>query len=166
MLRFQNNKSCKVLLTAVFEILILKITFPFLQIKALQPNHFISHLIEVLAEDNEASIRGDCDNTIATADTGCQSCTVSSYDSDEDESKVDPISFNTLSSDVITRAESPIDYDSNRVLSCHNHTGQSLRFFCDDCDTAICASCTDIGKSGIISKVKYFGLILATFRFT
>ena len=59
---------------------------------------------------------------------------------------------NTLSSsDVLTRPESPVnvistsDYDSSRVLSCHNHFGQSLRFYCDDCETAICVICNDIG---------------------
>ena len=63
----------------------------FFQIKALQPNHFISHLIEVLAEDT-VSIRG-CDNTIATTatnDTGCYSCTISTYDSEEEELSKDP----------------------------------------------------------------------------
>ena len=60
-----------------------------MQIKALQTNCFITNLIEVLAEDN-GSIRGGCeDTTIATStvDTGCHSCTISSYDSEEDDSK-------------------------------------------------------------------------------
>ena len=83
------------------------------QIKALQPNFFISQLIEVLAEDT-ASIRG-CDNTIATNastnDTGCYSCTISTYDSEEEDSK-DPFSYNTSAADCYPpppplRSESP-----------------------------------------------------------
>ena len=113
------------------------------QIKALQANHFISHLIDVLSEDT-ASIK--CDTTIATSatnETGYQSCTISSYDSEEEDSK-DPISLSYNTNSESYRPDSP-EYDSNRVLLCHNHCGQSLRFYCEDCETAICASCTDIG---------------------
>ena len=62
-----------------------------------------------------------------------------------------------------TRSESPSPtanscegggggYDSNRVLSCHNHLGQTLKFYCEDCETAICASCTDIGHRDHFTK--------------
>jgi len=137
-------------------------------IKALQPNHFISHLIEVLAEDT-VSIRG-CDNTIATTatnDTGCYSCTISTYDSEEEELSKDPASLsynntNSHSECYNTRSDSPSptsgpncgsgDYDSNRELSCHNHLGQTLKFYCEDCETAICASCTDIGHRDHFTK--------------
>ncbi|CAL8081344.1 unnamed protein product [Orchesella dallaii] len=34
--------------------------------------------------------------------------------------------------------------DGARYLYCPSHAGQTLRFFCKDCDTAICSSCTDI----------------------
>ena len=44
------------------------------------------------------------------------------------------------------------DYDSNRELSCHNHLGQTLKFYCEDCETAICASCTDIGHRDHFTK--------------
>lgn len=129
-----------------------------LQIKALQPNHFISHLIEVLAEDT-TSIRG-CDTTIATTtnDTGCYSCTISTYDSEEEDSKLISLSYNNSSSGLEQepRAESPSlaeeSYDSHRGLLCHNHLGQSLKFYCEDCETAICASCTDIGHRDHFTK--------------
>ena len=39
-----------------------------------------------------------------------------------------------------------------RVLLCHNHVGQSLKFYCEDCETAICASCTDIGHRDHFTK--------------
>ncbi|XP_035714345.1 tripartite motif-containing protein 2 isoform X2 [Folsomia candida] len=33
---------------------------------------------------------------------------------------------------------------AGRYLYCPSHAGQTLRFFCRDCDTAVCSSCTDI----------------------
>ena len=117
------------------------ITKYYFQIKALQANHFISHLIDVLSEDT-ASIRGG-DTTIATSatnETGYQSCTISSYDSEEEDSK-DPISLSYHNSECY-RPDSP---GVGEDLTCHNHYGQSLRFYCVDCETAICATCTDIG---------------------
>ena len=29
-------------------------------------------------------------------------------------------------------------------ISLYTHTGQTLRFYCRDCETAVCSSCTDI----------------------
>ncbi|CAB4066675.1 TRIM2_3 [Lepeophtheirus salmonis] len=89
-------------------------------IKALQPNYFITHLIEVLQSDREDPTTAD-------------SCTVSSYDSEETKSE-NEVDYNFREA----------DYENNRVLYCSSHSGQSLRFYCEDCDTAICSSCTDI----------------------
>jgi hypothetical protein len=123
----------------------------FLQIKALQTNHFISHLLEVLAEDSGSFREDTTIATSATNDTGCHSCTISSYDSEEDESKdQNSLSYccNTHTSDLggcceaagsymssggqpqrqTTRSDSPQqqqDYESNRVLLCPNHLGKN-----------------------------------------
>lgn len=40
--------------------------------------------------------------------------------------------------------EPPMD----EVLSCPKHAAQTLRFFCADCETAVCVTCTDIEHGG------------------
>lgn len=138
-------------------------------IKALQTNYFITHLIEVLAEDT-TSCRGD--TTIATSttgDTGCNSCTLSSYDSEEDESKdqnvisgcysscnqseicdgqccgqLPIVSSSAVTTVTANNVSESVSYENSRTLCCPNHLGQTLRFYCEDCETAICSSCTDI----------------------
>ncbi|XP_069977911.1 tripartite motif-containing protein 3 isoform X3 [Penaeus vannamei] len=35
-------------------------------------------------------------------------------------------------------------HDDNTTLYCPSHQGQTLRFYCRDCETAVCSSCTDI----------------------
>lgn len=35
-------------------------------------------------------------------------------------------------------------HDDDTTLYCPSHQGQTLRFYCRDCETAVCSSCTDI----------------------
>ena len=49
---------------------------------------------------------------------------------------------NPLLSELLNEHDTDgIDRD---VFYCSSHSGQSLRFYCNDCDSAICSSCSDI----------------------
>ncbi|XP_043244213.1 tripartite motif-containing protein 2-like [Amphibalanus amphitrite] len=88
------------------------------------------------------------DSCTACAGTGtCPTCVAVAAEESRNPAKESSDS----DSDSGSESESDVTQESSRrrrgadwQLYCSNHAGQTLRFFCRDCETAVCASCTDI----------------------
>ncbi|KAF0300200.1 Tripartite motif-containing protein 2 [Amphibalanus amphitrite] len=88
------------------------------------------------------------DSCTACAGTGtCPTCVAVAAEESRNPGKESSDS----DSDSGSESESDVTQESSRrrrgadwQLYCSNHAGQTLRFFCRDCETAVCASCTDI----------------------
>ena len=54
----------------------------------------------------------------------------------------------TRSHRLVTLSELALREDRRCSLACPKHRAQTLRFYCADCETAVCVTCTDIEHAG------------------
>lgn len=54
----------------------------------------------------------------------------------------------TRSHRLVTLSELVLREDRRCSLACPKHRAQTLRFYCADCETAVCVTCTDIEHAG------------------
>ncbi|CAL4097070.1 unnamed protein product [Meganyctiphanes norvegica] len=54
------------------------------------------------------------------------------------------VSLATSENGEVDQANGFNEDDEDTTLYCPSHQGQTLRFYCRDCETAVCSSCTDI----------------------
>ena len=137
--------------------------------KALQPNFFIASLIDILHEDPSAPGGGhqhsssfgggsyysshyQLDNSVASYDAdasyssnynpGGNSC--GNGGGAFNDASVSSSGFESLAEGHPSAAASSSPPSPSSSIVCSSHSGQSLKFFCCDCDTGICPSCADI----------------------
>ncbi|CAG7717931.1 unnamed protein product, partial [Allacma fusca] len=120
-------------------------------ISALQTNFCVTNLSMDKEVEHRCSQCGqlakfkchDCDLDM------CESCSKSHPKSEEGSNsschQVSPLSNGVEPSEngKSPKTNGHAETDA-RYLICPSHAGQTLRFFCRDCDTAVCSSCTDI----------------------
>ena len=107
-------------------------------VTALQNNFFINHLMDVL---EHSQLCNSCQK--ARAPSKCTSCDHFLCESCIDRHIQDIDSAHTIVS-LSELAISESDTDKKMTsLVCPNHAGQSLEFYCSECETAICESCTE-----------------------
>ncbi|XP_035206360.1 tripartite motif-containing protein 2-like isoform X1 [Stegodyphus dumicola] len=109
-------------------------------IPALQTNFIISSLMEVL---DHPSLCQRCEQQPSVAKCSvcegffCDVCSKRHQSQDE-----------TKSHRLLSLSELALQEEKQGALMCPKHDAQTLRFYCRDCETAICVTCTDIEHSG------------------
>uniref|UniRef100_T1JNP3 RING-type domain-containing protein n=1 Tax=Strigamia maritima TaxID=126957 RepID=T1JNP3_STRMM len=119
-------------------------------VTALQTNVFITNVMQVLETPTPCQACGDDSITAANkcldcADFLCDECADNHREIElTQDHKV--VTLNELA--LVERDD---DERMNMLLLCANHHGQTLRsniFYCQDCETAICCTCTDLEHQG------------------
>ena len=120
----------------------------FFQLRGLQPNFFLAHLIDVLKEDS--SDRSTAANTL-------NSC-FEEEDIENDEEDFSELDASISLSYHCESKEQPASIDSGvfslppyelcRTLYCSFHAGQPFKLFCSSCETAICGECAKAEHRG------------------
>ncbi|XP_013787373.2 tripartite motif-containing protein 2-like [Limulus polyphemus] len=115
-------------------------------VSALQDNDFIANLMEVL-EQPVVCQRRECQSPGVRKCTSCDEflcdvcCEVHKKESSSCNEMIISISELALREEQEKSKESP-------SLMCPKHSFQTLRFYCRDCETAVCVTCTDIEHGG------------------
>ncbi|XP_023215414.1 tripartite motif-containing protein 2-like isoform X1 [Centruroides sculpturatus] len=116
-------------------------------VSGLQNNYFIANLMDVL-EQPFACHDCECRTLAASKCTDCDLyyCETCSQLHKENSNSHKVISLNELA--LLEEQERTRDHPS---LMCPKHINQTLRFYCRDCETAICVTCTDIEHGGHVT---------------
>ncbi|XP_054716381.1 tripartite motif-containing protein 2-like [Uloborus diversus] len=109
-------------------------------VPALQTNFIISNLMEAL--DHPLQCQRCESQPSASKCSVCEGffCDICSKRHQTDEE--------TKSHRLITLSELALQEEKQGSLMCPKHDAQTLRFYCRDCETAICVTCTDIEHNG------------------
>ncbi|XP_013772309.2 tripartite motif-containing protein 2-like [Limulus polyphemus] len=115
-------------------------------VSALQANDFITNLMEVLEQPTVCQDK-DCQSPGVRK---CISCDKFFCDACCEVHKEKFSSCNEMIvsiSELALREEQEKSKDSPSLM-CPKHFRQTLRFYCQDCETAVCVTCTDIEHGG------------------
>lgn len=123
----------------------------------LQDNSFLLDLMSMVEQQGEYERPEDRSNatTAATTTTTTTATPGTAEMEDGIEEERDDVQSSWTGDTVQSRIkredssgdsdlEADIEPEGDRLLVCHRHKGQRLRFYCSSCDTAVCSSCTDI----------------------
>lgn len=118
-------------------------------VPGLQTNFFISSLMDIL---DHPSLCLDCEDK-APGVVKCSLCDIYLCDRCSQRHLEDT---ETMTHKLMTLSELALIEEQERtkhqpLLMCPKHGCQTLRFYCRDCETAICVTCTDIEHSGHIT---------------
>lgn len=129
-------------------------------VSGLQNNFFINNLMDVL---EQASICGNCQFKSSSGSNKClecnqhlcnRCCVKHVEDQNTCLHSIVTVEDNCLFSDDDNATNNHSGQKSdkkNNLLTCPKHINQSLRFYCKECETAICVTCTDIEHAGHIT---------------
>lgn len=109
-------------------------------VAALQTNFMISSLMEVLDHPSQCQ---RCQ--LHPSASKCSVCSGFFCDSCSRRHQTEP---ETRSHRLVTLSELALREDRRCSLACPKHRAQTLRFYCGDCETAVCVTCTDIEHAG------------------
>ncbi|XP_055927492.1 tripartite motif-containing protein 2-like isoform X2 [Argiope bruennichi] len=126
-------------------------------VSGLQNNFFINNLMDVLEQASVCAIcqvksNGGSNKCLECNQHLCNRCCVKHV---EDPStslhSIVTVEDNFLFNDddnAVNNHSGQNSEKKNNLLTCPKHINQSLRFYCKECETAICVTCTDIEHAG------------------
>lgn len=113
-------------------------------VKALQTNFFITNLMEVI---DQTEVCGICNEENAKPVSKCTNC--DKYLCDKcviPHHEDDNLRTHTLVN--VTAFSSSGDSEEVLSLTCPNHDGNPLQFYCTGCETGVCEDCTSVEHIG------------------
>lgn len=129
-------------------------------VAGLQTNFFITNLIDVVASQQPTVCTSSaCEQEEARAVTKCLDCNLYLCDVCTDthcametevvregrEEEEEAVPHTVVGIDEVSGTT---DSDETPHLVCPNHYGNALQYYCVECETAVCADCTDIEHIG------------------